>query len=154
MDDNGEHADLDSLQASIIAIHAEIKAVCSDVRIELNNFRDTFERQMKGELGNFREEVNKNLSETGTELKDRAGRDEEVEQRVCDIEERTAEAQELLLQTVQIQDDMQAKLTDLEARSRRNNIRVHGFSKGANLQEFLEKCIKTELSLLHLNLGI
>lgn len=88
---------------------------------------------MKGELGNFREEVNKNLSETGTELKDRAGRDEEVEQRVCDIEERTAEAQELLLQTVQIQDDMQAKLTDLEARSRRNNIRVHGFSKGANL---------------------
>lgn len=112
---------------------------------------------MKGELGIFREEVNKNLSEIVTELKDTAGREEEVEQHVCDIDERSAEAQELLLQTVQIQDNMQAKLTDLEAPSRLNNIRIHGIpkgAKGANLQEFLDKCIKTELSLLDLNLGI
>ncbi len=35
MNDNAEHSTIDSLQASTAAIHAKIKAVCSDIRMEL-----------------------------------------------------------------------------------------------------------------------
>lgn len=42
------------------------------------------------------------------------------------MEEWTAAANEVLTQSLKKQEQIQAKLTDLEARSRRNNIRIYG----------------------------
>lgn len=52
---------------------------------------------------------------------------------------------------------MHTKLTNIEARSWRNNIRLHGIpeeAKGNNIQEFIESFIKTELSLSDTDFGI
>ncbi|KAI4800014.1 hypothetical protein KUCAC02_016551 [Chaenocephalus aceratus] len=53
-DDDDDHEAMDSLLASIGAIHGEIKAIRSDVKTELNNFRESFSREIKKELGEFK----------------------------------------------------------------------------------------------------
>lgn len=156
-DKSGEHAGVDFMQAIIMAVHAEIKAVCSDVKMESSNFCDTLKKDMKEELGNLKEDVNQKLCEIVTELKDTVSRVGEVEQRVADMEEWSAKANEVLSHTLQVQENIQAKLTDLETRSRRNNMLIHWIPEGAegnNMHDFLEKFIKTELSLPDMDLGI
>lgn len=49
---------------------------------------------------------------------------EEVEQRVADIEEWSAEANGVVSQTLLAQENIQAKLTDREARWKRNNMPI------------------------------
>lgn len=161
--DNGDDVDESSaidnvsLQASICAIHAEIKAIRSDMKTELNNFHDTFSRDMKNDLANFRADVNRKLNEIAIDLKETVGRVEEAEQRVADMEDWSSEAKEVLCQALHTQESIQAKLTDLGARSRRNNIRLYGIpedAEGDNIQEFVESFIKTELSLPDTDVGI
>ena len=66
----------------------------------------------------------------GTELKNMEARMDEVEKRVAEVEEWNANAKDLLLQTLQDQECIQSKLTDLEACSRRNNLRIYGIPEG------------------------
>lgn len=152
-----EHMAMDSLQASIGAIHKEILAIRSDVKEELSCLRDNLSGDMKRDLASLREDVNGKLNEIMADMKETRDRAEEAVQRVADMEEWTAAAKEVLSQTLSNQDKIQAKLTDLEARSRRNNVRVYGIpedAEGSNLQEFIERFIETELSIQDVNLGI
>lgn len=144
------HEGMEAIQANIIA---EIKAVRSDLKKE---FSETME-PLRKELVDFREDVNQKLSAIVTDLKEITDRVTETEQRVADMEELGAENSELLSHTLKLQEKLQARLTDLESRSRRNNIRIHGIPEGAegdNVQEFLETFIKTELSLPDVTLAI
>ena len=91
------------------------------------------------------------------DLKETRNRAEEAAQRVSDMEEWNAMAKDVLSQTLINQEQIQARLTDLEARSRRNNICVFGIPKdveGSNLQEFIESFVKAKLSLQDTELGI
>lgn len=145
-----DHEGIDAIQANIIA---EIKAVRLDLKKE---FIETM-GPIKKELVDFREDVSQKLSTIVTDLKEITDRVAETEQRVADMEEQGAENSELLSHTLELQDKLQARLTDLESRSRRNNIRIHGIPEGAegdNIQEFLETFIKTELSLPDVTLAI
>lgn len=156
-DANNEHEAMDNLQASIGAIHKEIRAIRSDVKEELDSFRDNFSKDMKSDLASLREDVNGKLNEIVSDLKETRDRAEEATQRVADMEEWTAAAKEVLSQTLKNQDQMQAKLTDLESCLRRNNIRIYGIpedTEGSNLQDFIESFIKTELQLQDTDLYI
>lgn len=125
-----ERVDMNTLQASIKATHADIKAGHADLKRELNGFRETIKRDMKEELGNFKEEVNQKLSEIGVELNNAQVRLDEVETRVAEVEEWDANAKSVLLETLQQQEHILSKLVDLEARSRRNNLRIFGIPEG------------------------
>lgn len=156
---NNEHEPLamETLQASIGAIHKEIQAIRADVKEELGCFSDNLTRDMKRDLASFREDVNEKLNEIVTDLKETRERAEEATQRVADVEEWAAAAKDVLTQTLRNQAQIQAKLTDIEARSRRNNIRIYGIPEdveGGNLQEFIESLIKAELPLQDTDLGI
>ncbi|KAK1904678.1 LINE-1 type transposase domain containing protein 1 [Dissostichus eleginoides] len=156
-DSDDDHEAMDSLQASIGAIHGEIKAIRSDVKTELNDFRESFSREMKKELGEFREDVNRQLNEIATDLKTTVCRAEEAEQRVSDMEDWSAGAKDVICQALAAQESIQAKLTDLESRARRNNMRIYGIPEdieGDSVQQFIENFIKTELSLTDTELGI
>ncbi|KAK1894406.1 Cingulin-like protein 1 [Dissostichus eleginoides] len=156
-DSDDDHEAMDSLQASIGAIHGEIKAIRSDVKTELNDFRKSFSREMKKELGEFREDVNRQLNEIATDLKATVCRVEEAEQRVSDMEDWSAGAKDVICQALAAQESIQAKLTDLESCARRNNMRIYGIPEdieGASVQQFIENFIKTELSLTDTELGI
>ncbi|KAK1906205.1 Cingulin-like protein 1 [Dissostichus eleginoides] len=155
-DSDDDHEAMDSLQASIGAIHGEIKAIRSDVKTERNDFRESFSREMKKELGEFREDVNRQINEIATDLKTTVCRVEEAEQRVSDMEDWSARAKDVICQAVAAQESIQAKLTDLESRARRNNMRIYGIPEdieGDSVQPFIQNFIKTELSLTDTELG-
>ena len=81
---------------------------------------------------------------------------EEAEQRVSDMEDWSAGAKDVIFQALAAQESIQAKLTDLESRARRNNMRIYGIPEdieGDSVQQF-ENFIKTELSLTDTELGI
>ena len=78
---------------------------------------------------------------------------------ISDIEEWDTAAKEALTQAQENQEALQAKLTELEARSRRNNLRIYGVpeeSEGSNLSEFVTKLIQSEVGLpvADMDLGI
>ena len=73
------------------------------------------------------------------------------------MEEWALGAKEALCHSINIQESIQAKLTDLEARSRRNNISLYGIpedAEGDNMQDFIESFIQSKLPLCDTELGI
>lgn len=140
----------DPAEASLLAsIHTEIKAMRSDVRNELHSFRSTLREDVKKELTELREEINQALGDIRGDLKSTTTRVDEAEQRVAEPEERSLDLEDSLRQMQQKQEIMQIKVTDLEARSRRNNIRVYGIPEGEeenNMTGFMDKLLKSELA--------
>lgn len=102
------------------AIYNEIHALRSDLKSEMSEFRRSFRNDMKKELNEFRA--------TG-ELQATIARVAETEQRISDIEEWDTAAKEALTHALESQEALQAKLTELEARSCRNNLRIYGVNK-------------------------
>lgn len=154
---HSDHMAMDNLLANIGTLHKEILANRSDVKEQLSCLRENLSSDMKRDLASLREDVNEKLNEIRADMKETRDKTEEALQRVSDMEEWTAAAKEVLSETLSKQEQIQAKLTDLEARSRRNNIRVYGIpedAEGSNLQEFVESFIKTELSLQDTDLSI
>ena len=81
-----------------------------------------------------------------------------AEQRISDIEDGDT-AKEALIQALENQEALQAKLTEFEARSRQNNLRIYGVpeeSEGSNVSEFVTKLIKSEVGppVVEIDLGI
>lgn len=153
-DDNASSpnpAGLDPTEASLLAsIHTEIKAMRSDVKNELLTFRSTLREDVKKELTELRDEINQALGDIRGDLKNTTTRVEEAEQRVAELEERNIDLEDSLRQMQHKQDLMQTKMTDLEARSRRNNIRIYGIPEGEeenNLMDFVVKLLKSELAI-------
>ncbi|KAJ3599192.1 hypothetical protein NHX12_033155 [Muraenolepis orangiensis] len=76
---------------------------------------------------------------------------------MADMEEWSTEAEEVICQAKVAQESIQAKLTVLESRSRRNNMHIYGIpedAEGDKVQQFIENFIKTKLSLPDTELGI
>ena len=144
-------AGLDHAEASMLAsIHAEIKAMRHDVKSELHSFRSTLREDMKKELTELRGEINQALGDVRGDLKNTTARVEEAEQHVADLEERSLDLEESLRHLERKQEFMQTKVTDLEAWSRRNNIRIYGIPEGEeenNMTDFVVKFLKSELAV-------
>lgn len=56
---------------------------------------------------------------------------EEAEERINAAEARIQSAENVLSEPVKLHVQTEAKLTDLEGRSRRDNVRIHGVKEGA-----------------------
>ncbi|KAL0147036.1 hypothetical protein M9458_057560, partial [Cirrhinus mrigala] len=125
------------------------------MKSDLNNFRD----DLKKELTDISQEIYQKLSEITTDLKATNDRVSEVETRITETEEWSADFREALDQSLQAQEKLQMKLTDLEARSRRNNLRIYGIAEGAennDIFQLSESFLKDELDLVGItpDLGI
>lgn len=83
---------------------------------ELRKFRKVSSQQLKG----VREDINKIYK-----------RMEEAEERINNAEERIQSSEDVLSELVKLHMQTAAKLTDLEGRTRRENVRVHGVMEGA-----------------------
>ncbi|KAE8287912.1 hypothetical protein D5F01_LYC13970 [Larimichthys crocea] len=137
-------AEQEAMEAIQTKIIAEIQAVHVDVKKDLNEAIGT----LKNELADFRGEMSTKLNDISSELKEITDRVEATEQRVAEVEESHAEHAEMITYTLELQKSIQAQLTDLEARSRRNNIRIRGIAEGSegdNMKTFLEQFLKDEL---------
>ncbi len=70
----------------------------------------------------------------------------EAKAQIADVEEWSVDFREALSQSLQAQESLQMKLTDLEARSRCNNVRIYCIAEDAeknNIQQFIENFVKS-----------
>lgn len=136
--------------SGITAFRDEIRAFRVDFKKDMDEFRLAIREDMRKELNEFREEINQKFKDLSGDLQATTVRVTEVEQRTADIEEWNRAASDTLLDVLEKQREMQEKLIDLEARSRRNNLHIYGIpegSEGSNLLEFVTSFIKSELGL-------
>lgn len=76
---------------------------------------------------------------------------DEMVKLIADLEEWGVDVRYAVSNTLKVQENLQAKLSDLEGRSRRNNLRIYGMPEGCegrNVMEFVAEFIKSELSSL------
>ena len=83
------------------------------------------------ELREFRKDSNQKLSDIREDIGKIYKRVEEAEERINSAETRIQSSEEILTELVKLQMQTEAKLTDLEGRSRRDNVRIFGVKEGA-----------------------
>lgn len=100
------------------------------------------------ELKDFRRDNKKQLSDIQENLQKTNERLETAECRIDEVEISMQAASTLLKRMVQRQNDIEAKLTDQEARARRDNVRIYNIPEQAennNMIPFLEKMLRESL---------
>ncbi|XP_013856079.1 cingulin-like protein 1 [Austrofundulus limnaeus] len=145
-----EHEDREMLQNGLTAIRSDIKALKQELCKELAAFKDELKKEMKEEITNLRQEMDRRLVESDRELQAQQRSISEAQTRVAEVEEWKTDANEMLTKMAEQTQRMQEKLTDLEGRSRRNNIRIFGLPEdveGRSTVAFLEQLFKKELEL-------
>lgn len=119
----------------IETLKSELKEDNDKLRKDIN----TLSQEMGNKLDNLTEEM-RGLTE----------RMEEAENCVGRVEDMTLDLTEALTESIKRQRSIQNKLTDLESRSRRNNIRLFGVGEGEegkSVTQFVTDFLKRELPL-------
>ncbi|KAJ4922362.1 hypothetical protein JOQ06_025899, partial [Pogonophryne albipinna] len=108
---------------------------------ELRELRKDFGQQLSG--------IKEDISKIGKRV-------EEAEERINGAENRIQSSKDVLTELVKLQMQTEAKLTDLEGRSRRENVRIHGVKEGAEegtasviafVEDFLAKSLELPPSI-------
>lgn len=103
-------------------ITKEIRELKDNMKNDLKALNTSF----RAEFANFKEDVNNKLRANSEELQDQKKSLNEEQRRIDELETLSIEAKEAPLITLREQKKLQEKLTDLEGRSRRNNMRIFG----------------------------
>ena len=104
------------------------------------------------ELRGFRQDNKKQMQELKGEIAKTNARVDQAESRIVGNEERLQNVEEILAEMLTIQETLQAKLTDLEGRSRRENMRIYGVTEGKegearSLVPFVAKMLRESLNI-------
>ena len=153
-DDKSEAANEDMLanmKAGFDNVTRQIGSNSEENRKEMKDIRESIQNlgsMLSLELATFKVEMNNRFEafDRGIEAQ---GRDIiDIQERVVENEEWNAELKGILASSLKQQRRLQEKVTDLEGRSRRNNIRVRGVPEGTekdSVPEFIEKLIHGKL---------
>lgn len=131
----------ETLRIGLATISRDIKDLKQELRHELTAFKDELKREMKEEITNLRQEIDRKLTENNWELQAQQVSISEAQTRIAEVEEWKTDANDALTKMMEQTHRMQGKLTDLEGRSRRNNIRVFGLpedTEGNSTARYLE----------------
>lgn len=82
------------------------------------------------ELREFRKDNSQQLNDIHAEINKTNKRIEEAEERIDEVETRTQATEEAVTELLKLQIQLSAKVTELESRSRRKNIRIYGVKEG------------------------
>ena len=104
------------------------------------------------ELRDFRKDSNQQLIGIKEDINRIHQRMEEAEERINTAETRIQSWEEVVSRLVKLQEQTEAKLTDLEGRSRRDNVRIYGVKEGAedgttSMTAFVEELLMRGLEL-------
>lgn len=113
-------------QGGFLGLTKKIEELQQDIKTQFGTFKEEFKTEMKREFTTFKEEIDKKLSANNKELGDQKEALEDAQMRIGDLEEWNTEAKEAMLVVMKEQRQLKEKLTDLESRSRRNNVRIFG----------------------------
>ena len=121
-----------------------------ELKEEIKNDITALDTSFKQEFANFKGDVNNRLKANKEELQEQKKSLNEAQARIEELETFNMEAKDALLTTLREQRKLQEKLTDLEGRSRRNNVRIFGVpegSEGDSVIRFVEEILQRELAL-------
>ncbi|KAK7910453.1 hypothetical protein WMY93_015137 [Mugilogobius chulae] len=107
-------------------------------------------KEINDKLGELGEEINGKLDNAVSKIQDLTERMEEAETRTIQIESWASEATTVLSACLEQQRKLQAKVTDLESRSLRNNVRIFGLPEGVeenSVPRFIESYLTEQLQL-------
>ncbi|KAL0151620.1 hypothetical protein M9458_053021 [Cirrhinus mrigala] len=138
----------DSLRAGLNSISKQIREFRSELKVELGTFKDELKTQMKHELEQFKEDINQKITLTTQEIKEQNAKVETTLSRVEEMECWSSETdgQEFMQEHKKMID----KLTDLESRSRRKNLRIFGVPEDeekGSVTQFVEELMRRELGI-------
>lgn len=125
--------------SGMATLRAKLKKDFSDFRAY---FRD--DKQM----GDFTMEMNRSIQEVTDQIAGVVKQVGEMEENMADMERWDIGVKNVLTQLIANQRALQEKVSDLEGRSRHNNIRVYGIpegAKGTSVVAFIENFLKVEL---------
>lgn len=114
-----------------------------------DNIRE-MRKEIKEDLNNLKAEMNQKLQDAIVDILNHATRLTEAEQHVNEFETVNVDLRDALIHCLDQQKTLQTKVTDLEGRSRRNNLRIYGIKEGAeenDMMAFINNFIKKELAL-------
>lgn len=120
----------------------------NNISQQLHDFQRSFQEDIKNQLSEMRTDINQKMEVTAGHLADASKRLGEAEERIGEVETFGEEAKEVIVNLQKTQLALQAKITELEGHSRRNNIRIYGISEGSegtSMINFVENLIKSEL---------
>ncbi|KAK1875719.1 LINE-1 type transposase domain containing protein 1 [Dissostichus eleginoides] len=105
---------------------------------------------MKQGLDSFREETNRNFETAEAEMRAQKKDIEILEERTAGVEEWSTDVQDIITASLEQQTKLQDKLSDIEGRSRRNNVRIWGLKEGIegdSVSEYVNRLIHKELGM-------
>lgn len=156
MEDNGGH-DTPDLAASeagkgseLEIISKEIRDLKTEIKDALRSFGETLRSDVKKDLDDFKQDIHQQLANVATEQQLQSGKINEAESRIEKLELWAQEANNALIISLREQKALQDKLTDLESRSRRNNLRIYGVTEGEegeSVAKFIQDLLRRELHL-------
>ncbi|KAL0161449.1 hypothetical protein M9458_045174, partial [Cirrhinus mrigala] len=123
--------------------YKRISPLRSDLKDDMIDFRQKIREDIRNYLTEFKEEINRKMSEVTKTQQSTSERVNEMEKRIADLEEWAVDVRDTH-NTLKVQENLQAKLSDLEGRSRRNNLRIYGMPEGcegSNVMEFVAEFI-------------
>lgn len=139
-------AGFDNVSKQIVTNSEENRKEMKDIRESIQNLGSMLRQELatfNEEMGNRFEAIDRRMETQGRDIVD-------IQERVVETEEWNADLREILASSLKQQKRLQEKVTDLEGRSRRNNIRVWGVPEGTekdSTPEFIERLIREELKL-------
>lgn len=129
---------------------AKISTDLRDFKTTVQSELSTFKTEIKQDITLLRQDMERRFQESGEELKDQKANLIEAQTRISELEEWNTDAKATIQKMLTHAKQMQNELTELEARSRRNNIRIFGLledSEKDSVTTYLDQLLKKELEL-------
>ncbi|KAJ4939319.1 hypothetical protein JOQ06_028769 [Pogonophryne albipinna] len=122
-----------NMDAKLDQIGRRMEENLRGVREEMGQLREYIDKHgedMKQRLDSFREETNRNFETAEAEMRAQKKDMEILEERTAGVEEWSTDVQDIITASLEQQTKLQDKLSDIEGRSRRNNIRIWWLKEG------------------------
>lgn len=120
----------------------------AEMKKELSLVRTSLKEDMKAQMSELTHEINQQVTAATSRIEEVGKRLEEMERNMVGKEKWDIGVRDAIVQLLDNQRQLQEKVTDLEGRSRRNNIRIYGIPEnieGTSMLRYVESMMISEL---------
>lgn len=129
---------------------SDLRDFKKDMHSAMSDLKGDIKKDLKEEMTSLKHELNQKLTEVGVALQAQGRAIAEAEERIAAVEESGSVTKDTMLSLLKEQRRLRDKVTDLESRSRRNNIRIYGVQEGIegdSMIKFVEDFLTRELTI-------
>ncbi|KAE8278747.1 hypothetical protein D5F01_LYC23666 [Larimichthys crocea] len=139
-----------SLRTGMEGISKQIQALQNELKADIKSFKEEITTQVKREMSDLKADIDQKFATVSNDIQEQNEKIDAILTRTEEVEAWSSEANTVLLEVLREQSKTRDKLEDLEARSRRNNLRIYGIPKDTEKGQtlaFVKEWLSTELSI-------